>query len=70
MYTIQELTIQVAVFFMKFTGLMLIHSRINPTVIVFCEDRPNRTTDIEENVPSNLFFGSNSLSMAFFEKKP
>ncbi len=45
--------------FMKFTQLGRAHSRVNP--IVFGNNRPNRTTDMGENVPPNQFFGFISL---------
>ncbi len=35
--------------FMKFTWLVRVHSRVNP--IVFGNNRPDRTTDMGENVP-------------------
>ncbi len=40
--------------FMKFTWLVRAHSWVNP--IVFGNNRPNRTTDMGENVPPKLFF--------------
>ncbi len=40
--------------FMKFTWLVRVHSRVNP--IVFGNNRPNRTTDVGENVAPELVF--------------
>ncbi len=40
--------------FMKFTWLMRVHSWVNP--IVFGNNRPNRTTDMGENVPPKPVF--------------
>ncbi len=40
--------------FMKFTWLVRIHSCVNP--IVFGNNRPNRTTDMGENVPPKPVF--------------
>ncbi len=53
---------------MKFTRLVRVHSWVNS--IVFGNNRPNRTTDMWENVPPNQFFGFKSDGMGvFWEKK-
>ncbi len=52
---------------MKFACLMRIHPWMNP--IVFGNNWPNRTTDMEENVPQNQFFGFYSAGMEFFMEK-
>ncbi len=40
--------------FTKFTSLVRVHSWMNP--IIFGNNRPNRTTDMGENVPSKPVF--------------
>ncbi len=40
--------------FMKLTWLVRVHSWVNP--IVFGNNRPNRTTDMGENVPPKPIF--------------
>ncbi len=40
--------------FMKFTWLVRVHSWVN--LIVFGNDRPNKTTDMGENVPPKPVF--------------
>ncbi len=51
---------------MKFTWFVRVYPRVNP--IVFGKKPPNRTTDMGENVPPNLFLDFNSAGMGFSEE--